>query len=133
LLEIVTGDINTLFAKADDHSRKRDREQEAIIQLQERLVDYPELLGYLHAYEQRKDIEAVSVYWLDKATVVWTHFPDRGKNLRALGVSSRAQIDQWYDNLIKKLKANSTIEPPQVVKDVLYNSYVRMRSELLDD
>lgn len=133
LLEIVTGDENTLFSKADDHSRKRTKEQEAIIQLQERLADYPELLGYLHDYEQRKDAEAVSVYWLDKATTVWTHFPDNGANLRALGIANRAQIDQWYENLLVKLKHNSALDPPQIIKDVLHNSYLRMRNELLED
>lgn len=133
LLELVKGDENTLFADDNTHANKLAREKVAIEHLNFKLKAYPHILQLLHDYETKIDKEAAVVYWVDKTANIWTHFPDNGKNLKELGMSSKRDIDIWYESVCRKLSKNCQRDVPVIIKDIMHESFLRMRNELISD
>lgn len=133
LLELITGDEPTLLHDEKAHAAKKKKEHEAVAIFEQQFGAYPEVLDDNLAYERLDCPEAALVYVLDKACTVWTHFFDSGENLKRLGVTNRAGIDKWYEELMKKIKGNVKAEPPQIAWQILDESFARMRHELLGD
>lgn len=130
LLEIITGDEDTLLSSASELRAKHRREQAAWKDLEARLKVYPALLNDLRAYEMLDTPEAATVYILDKSCTIWTHFWDEGKSLRSRGPKTRAEIDMWHDTQMHKLHARLKTMPPQIILDIFSESHTKMREEL---
>lgn len=133
LLELITGDESTLHHTHEDHMAKKDREAAATVEFNEMFTNYPAITEDLELYERLDTPEATFVYVLDKACTVWTHFFDNATNLRALGIHSRGDIDQWYERLQQKIARNTRCTPPAICTEILDQSFLRMRNDLLDD
>ena len=132
LLEIITGDEDTLVMSPDQLKAKHRREVHATDELHSRLAEYAPLLEQLADYEKLDTAEAATVYTLDKACTIWTSFWDTGANLRPRGVKTQADIDSWYNIQQGKLSKRLKVTPPPVVLELFENSYKKMREELFD-
>jgi putative hydrolase of HD superfamily len=132
LLEIITGDEDTLRLTHAQLTEKHTREAEAMATLQRRFEQYPALLELLGNYEALDTPEAATVYVLDKTCTIWTHFWDAGANLHDRGVRTRAGIDTWYRTQQKKLDVRLKVQPPTVILTIFESSYKKMRKELFD-
>lgn len=130
LLEIVTGDEDTLMLNHRELSAKHDRELAAAKELEQRLESYPALLRTLSDYEKLDTPEAATVYVLDKACTIWTHFWDEGKSLHSRGAKTRKDIDRWHNTQMEKLHKRLKVMPPQVILDIFEDSHKKMREEL---
>lgn len=133
LLELITGDEPTLHHDHQAHLAKKQRELEATAIFKEQFKNFPEIIHDIEIYERLDRPESAFVYVLDKACTVWTHFPDNGANLLDLGINTRADIDEWYKRLQAKIDHNLNCEPPRIARDILDQSFKRMRAELLND
>lgn len=130
LLEIITGDQDTLHLTQAQLQDKHLREKSAMQELEKRLQDYPALLVVLRQYEKLDTPESASVYVLDKACTIWTHFWDRGASLHARGITQQADIDVWYETQQRKLHDRLKSQPPAAILDIFERSYQKMRTEL---
>ena len=133
LLELITGDESTLHHTHEEHAAKKAREEAAAKDFAVMFAGYPTITDDLVQYERLDTPEAAFVYVLDKACTVWTHFFDAGTNLRELGILRRTDIDAWYERLQKKIAHNLQCEPPKIAYEILEQSFVRMRTDLLED
>lgn len=132
LLEIITGDEDTLLLDEAALQAKHQRETIAMRELEKRLQDYPALLTALREYEKLDTPEAATVYVLDKACTIWPHFWDKGKSLHTRGARTRVEIDTWHETQQQKLKGRLKTMPPQVILDIFEASHVKMREELFE-
>lgn len=132
LVEIITGDEDTLSLNHQQLLAKHERELVAWKELQLRLADYPSLLSALKEYEGLDTPEAATVYVLDKACTIWTHFWDEGDNLHHRGAKTRADIDRWHVTQMEKLHKRLHTLPPQIILDIFTDSHKKMRKELFD-
>jgi 5'-deoxynucleotidase YfbR-like HD superfamily hydrolase len=130
LLEIVTGDEDTLRMTTAQLEAKKARETAAVAVFEEKFSDYPRLSAALHEYERLDTPEAATIYVLDKACTMWTHFHDSGDNLRGRGVHTRADIAKWHRTQKDKMSARLMALPPPQILDVYEASYEKMVSEL---
>lgn len=82
LVEVYAGD--TFFYLQDLHAQeqKRQAEERAAQQLQERFPNHAELHAVIHRYEDRADAEACFIYALDKILPVLNIFLDGGRTWR---------------------------------------------------
>ena len=64
-------------------------------------------------------------------TTIPTHFYDNGKNLRALGITNRSDIKQWYERTLNKLGKHKQAHTSAV--QILEMAYIKMHDELLDN
>lgn len=131
LPEMITGDMATLTASADELKQKANRDADALERVAEIFAAYPQIVHALRDYEAGEDDEALFVYWIDKMITIPGHFFDNGANLWRLGVHNRQEIDEWYDRIRAKLHARPGHPHPSAVK-VLELAYRKMRDELLD-
>jgi 5'-deoxynucleotidase YfbR-like HD superfamily hydrolase len=131
LLEVVTGDENTLHYDATAHKRKQQREEKAEREFDELFRRYPALKTALRDYERLDTPEAAAVFVLDKACTTWTHHHDKGASLRQLEVTNRAEVIAWADRVRTKLQLRLKVMPPQTVLDVCEDSFIQLQ-ELYD-
>ncbi len=132
LLEIITGDEDTLSLNHQQLSAKHKRELAAWKELELRLANYPALLSTLKEYERLDTSEAATVYVLDKACTIWTHFWDNGDSLHSRGAKTRDDIDRWHATQMEKLHKRLHVMPPQVILDIFTDSHEKMRKELFE-
>lgn len=123
LLEIVTGDENTLHYTPEQHAAKQAKEEAAIKDFDKLFAAYPELRQAMHDYEKLDTPEAATVYVLDKACTTWTHHPDKGANARELHVTTKADVHAWSRRTREKFYARLKVMPPQAVLDVYEASF----------
>lgn len=131
LPELVTGDTNTLLATSKDLALKSQQDKAASAKVKMIFKNAPSILNAVEAYESKEDEESLFVYWIDKMTTIPTHFYDNGKNLRALGITNRSDIKQWYKRTLNKLNKHGRAHTSAV--QVLEMTYIKMHNELLED
>jgi 5'-deoxynucleotidase YfbR-like HD superfamily hydrolase len=131
LPELVTGDVNTLLATTEALSLKDQHDRAASAKVRKLFKNAPSILNAIEAYESKEDEESLFVYWIDKMTTIPTHFYDNGENLKALGITNRADIQLWYERTLNKLGKHKRAHPSAV--QILEMTYIKMRDELLDD
>ncbi|HEX6258332.1 MAG TPA: HD domain-containing protein [Candidatus Saccharimonadales bacterium] len=132
LTELVTGDMSTLNATADQLKEKARRDEAALEDTLRLFADYPHIAAAVEAYELKADEESVFVYWLDKMITIPTHFFDDGANLRANGVATREAIAHWYEKLQEKL-ARLDRRPHAAASEILEQTYKKMHDELFTE
>ncbi len=131
LPELVTGDMNTLTATAEQLEQKAKAESEMLEQAEAMLAIAPNVLTAVKAYEAKSSDEAMFVYWLDKMITIPTHFYDNGENLRKLGIANRADIQAWYERTLTKLR-KSPRDPHASAVSIMELAYRKMHDELLN-
>lgn len=129
LLEIITGDKDTLHLDEEGLKAKHKEEQAAMVKLRERLSDHPALLAVLEDYERLDSAEAATVYVLDKCSTTWTHFWDEGADIRSK-MSKPIELDAHHNRQIAKIHARLRVEPPQVIYDIYEASHTKMKDDL---
>lgn len=123
LLEIVTGDEDTLHFTPDQHAAKYAREQAAELQFDELFADYPELRNALREYDKLDSPEAATVFVLDKACTTWTHHPDKTTYARQRGINTRADVRAWANRQRTKITDRLQVQPPQKIFDIYDQSF----------
>lgn len=131
LPELVTGDINTLLANPEALALKSQQDRAASAKVREVFKNAPSILQAIEAYELKEDEESLFVYWIDKMATIPTHFYDNGKNLRALGITNRSDIQQWYERTLSKLSKHKQAHTSAV--QILEMTYIKMHDELLSN
>lgn len=132
LLEIVTGDEDTLHASAEQLAAKKRRELVAMEEFEELFEDYPELLSALHEYEKLDTPEAATVFVLDKACTTWTHHHDNGRHARAKGVGTKEAARKWADGKREASKQRLNCQPPDRIFEIYEESFKALE-DMLDD
>lgn len=129
LLEIITGDEDTLHYTPEQHEAKQARETEAIAEFDKRFANYPELKSAMHEYERLDTLEAVSVFVLDKACTTWTwlHHPDLEEHSAVRGIKSKADIENWMSRQQKKFANRLKVQPPAAIMKVYTESFNAMK------
>jgi len=124
LLEIVTGDEDTLHYTAEQMRLKQEKEHAAVDEFGRVFAGYPMLREAVEEYERLDTPEAVSVFILDKACTTWTHFPDNAEHARnERGLETRQDIEEWGERMRTKIKSRVKVEPPQAIMDVYEASF----------
>jgi 5'-deoxynucleotidase YfbR-like HD superfamily hydrolase len=126
LLEIITGDEDTLHYDAEAHKAKQRREEKALREFDELFQRYPALKQAMYDYDQLDTQEAATIFVLDKACTAWTHHHDKGANLRRRDVVTRADVASWANRVHVKLQSRLKVMPPQPVLDLLDDSFARL-------
>ncbi len=128
LLEIITGDEDTLHATAADFHAKRQREEAAIREFDEVFQSYPELKDAMYEYEKLDTVEAATVYVLDKACTTWTHHADKGAYAKIdRGIMTKAQVDAWAERQRKRFEKHLNIQPPAQVMAIFESSFEALK------
>jgi 5'-deoxynucleotidase YfbR-like HD superfamily hydrolase len=130
LSELVTGDVNTLMATADELEEKRQRDLVATKEVVEQLTFAPHIAKALQAYEDKEDEESLFIYWLDKVVTIPMHFHDKGATLRTFGITTKQDARDWYERVYAKLSHEKGLGHESVVK-LLEIAHDRLRDELL--
>lgn len=129
LLEIITGDEDTLHYTPEQHIAKQARESEAVHEFNELFADYPELKKAMHDYEKLDTPEAATVFVLDKACTTWTwlHHPDMKSHAVVRGINTKADVEAWMNRQRKKFAARLKVEPPRAVMNIYETSFNAMK------
>jgi len=131
LPELVTGDINTLTSTPEALALKFQQDKDAVKKVKGVFKNAPSIFDAIKAYELKEDEESLFVYWIDKMTTIPTHFYDNGKNLRALGIANRSDIEGWYERTLNKLDKHKRAHTSAV--QILELTYLKMHDELLNE
>jgi len=128
LLEIVTGDEDTLRYDAAALAAKRQREMEAIPEFNKLFEAYPSLKQAMHEYDRLDTPEAAIIFVLDKACTTWTHFHDQGKHARENRKLTKSQdIEDWADRQRTKMTARLKTQPPKAILDIYEDSFKALK------
>lgn len=130
LPELVTGDTNTLTATPEALVLKSRQDEAASDKVRDVFKHAPSILNAIESYELKDDDESLFVYWIDKMATIPTHFYDNGKNLHALGIANRSDIQGWYERTLNKLGKHGRAHTSAV--QILELTYRKMHDELLD-
>ncbi len=130
LSELVTGDMNTLVATAEELAEKKRRDAIATKEMIARLDFAPHIADALKAYEEKNDHESLFIYWLDKAVTLPTHFHDNGAHLKGFGIVTKQDAIDWYNRVFDKLSQEKGLPHESVVK-LLELAHQKLRDELL--
>lgn len=133
LLEIITGDEPTLMLDDAGLAAKYERERLAEQEFKELLHDYPDILEAYDSYERLDTVEAATVFVLDKTCSIWNHFHNDGDTLFENGVTSKSDIDMWYEITRNKIIKRLRKEPPEAVYKLFEDSFQKMRKEIVRD
>lgn len=131
LMEIVTGDEDTLHATPESLQQKLEREKAAWPEFLSVLSKYPVLISELEEYEKLDSPEAATIFILDKASTTWTHFWDRGSYLRGPRmIQSRQDLQKWHDTQLEKIEERLQVKAPKIIYEIYEQSFEKMRDEL---
>jgi putative hydrolase of HD superfamily len=86
---------------------KIDREAEALAQIKEDWIDFPELGQNIHDYEQRTDEESKFIYALDKVMPLIMIYIGEGKTWKKLNIT----LPQLHNQKIPKVSVSPEIAP----------------------
>ena len=131
LLEIITGDQDTLHLSAEELEEKRLLEERSWDEFATRFEKYPYIVDMLRQYERLDTQEAATVFLLDKACTTWTHFPDHGAYLPTRKIIRTEDVDMWHDKQWHKFLTRVKVHPPQPIIDIYHASFDKMKAELL--
>lgn len=127
LLEIITGDEDTLHYDAAALKAKQRREEEALREFDVIFQRYPALKQALYAYERLDTAEAATVFVLDKACTTWAHHHNKAENLRQRNMATRAEVAAWADRQRIKIESRLKVMPPKSVLDLYEESAVALQ------
>ena len=88
LVEVKTGDTNTIGITAEGRIEKAARESSALTELRAELAAFPWIVHTLDRYEAQVEPEARWVRYIDKVLPKLTHALNRGATLRLMGKSA---------------------------------------------
>lgn len=128
LLEIVTGDENTLHYTPEQHAAKYKKEQEALIEFDTMFAKYPELKQAMYDYERLDTSEAAAIFVLDKACTTWTHHPHNAEYARKNNIHTKKDVEAWADRQRDKFEKRLKIRPPQKIFDIYEQSFEALRN-----
>jgi putative hydrolase of HD superfamily len=112
IVEVHAGDTY-VFADQELIDSKPVREAAALKQLQDEWPDFPELIGTIHAYEQKSTEEAKFVYALDKIMPVFVIYMNEGHTWKLEGLT----VERLHAAKKDKVKLSKDI---QAYYDKLY-------------
>lgn len=131
LLEIITGDKDTLHLDEAGLKAKHKEERAAMVKLRSKLSSHPALLSTLESYERLNSAESATVYVLDKCSTTWTHFWDEGADIRSK-MSKPIELDAHHNRQLAKIHERLHAEPPQVIYDIYEACHDKMCEELFE-
>ncbi len=79
LVEVYAGDTYVFSQDAEHLNSKIQREEEALLQIQQHFQEFPEMLVMMEKYEHKNDRESLFVYALDKILPVMNIYLDNGR------------------------------------------------------
>lgn len=132
LLEIITGDEDTLYATPEQLAAKRAREKEVEKEFDILFANYPELKGALYEYEKLDTPEAATVFVLDKACTTWTHHADNGSHARTKGLHKKEHIEKWAKSKREAFERRLNVKPPERILEIYEESFEALKG-LYDD
>lgn len=129
LLEIVTGDVDTLHFTAEQHASKFEQEQAAFKEFEALFADYPDIKQALHEYEKLDTPEAATVFVLDKACTTWTHHADKALYAKQVrGLHRKSDIDAWSERQRRKFEQRLTVPPPEAILKLYDDSFAELKA-----
>lgn len=131
LLEIITGDVDTLMASSEELAAKHEREMNALQQFDELFAAYPSLKKAFDEYERLDTAEAATVYVLDKACTTWTHHHDKADYARQKGITTAEHAEAWAQRKLATFMTRLKAEPPKRILEIYEESFEAMK-ELYD-
>lgn len=133
LLEIITGDDNTLHFVDEQLRDKQRREKKALKEFDTLFAKYPEIKNAMYEYDKLDTLEAATVFVLDKACTAWTHHADNGEHARTnMSLNTRADIKKWADVKRDAIKKRLKVAPPAGIME-MYEDSVKALLELYND
>lgn len=123
LLEIITGDENTLHYTPKQHAEKHAREQKALKRFNELFAEYPDLRNAMYEYEKLDTPEAAAVFVLDKACTTWTHHIHNAQYARSNNVCTKADVGSWSERQREKFNSRLKIMPPKRILEIYTESF----------
>lgn len=128
LLEIITGDEDTLHYNPSELEAKRRREEQALHEFDRVFERYPVLKQAMYDYDKLDTPEAATIFVLDKACTTWTHFSDKAEYAKvARNLRSKQDITDWEQRQLAKIKLRLVVMPPAVIMDVYAESFRALR------
>jgi 5'-deoxynucleotidase YfbR-like HD superfamily hydrolase len=132
LLEIITGDEDTLHLTAAELQAKHDREKEALKDFDKLFADYPLLRDAMYDYDRLDTPEAATVFVLDKACTTWTHIHDQANHAKTKrNITTSQQVEDWAERQRQKIAKRLKVQPPKAILDIYEESFLKLR-ELFD-
>lgn len=128
LLEILTGDVDTLHFTAQQHIAKRQAEDRAMAEFDKVFAIYPELMQALYDYEKLDTPEAATVFVLDKACTTWTHHWDKAQYARERNIRTKADVAAWAERQRDKFQHRLKVMPPQKIIDIYEASFLELQN-----
>ncbi len=134
LLEIITGDDDTLHFTAEQHAAKQANEEMALKEFDEIFAKYPELKNAMHEYDGLDTPEAATIFVLDKACTVWTwiHHNDIEFHKVNRNITTKADVDSWADRQTQKFAKRLKVQPPKAVISVFEESFEALKKHFAD-
>lgn len=129
LLEVITGDDDTLHFTAEQHAAKQAKEQEAIKEFDDVFVKYPQLQEALHEYDRLDTPEAATIFVLDKACTTWTwiHHNDLERHKINRSITTKADVDLWSDRQTQKFANRLNAQPPERILSIYQESFEELK------
>jgi 5'-deoxynucleotidase YfbR-like HD superfamily hydrolase len=128
LLEIITGDEDTLHLDAEALAAKHAREQAALKDFDKLFAGYPLLKDAMYEYDKLDTPEAATVFVLDKACTTWTHMHDRAQYVKTQrDITSQQHVEAWAERQRQKMQKRLKVMPPQAILDVFEESFVALK------
>ncbi len=130
LLEIVTGDDDTLHFTAEQHASKQAKEQEALKEFDDIFAKYPQLKQAMHDYERLDTPEAATIFVLDKACTTWTwiHHNDLESHKTNRHVTTIEDVELWSERQTQKFAKRLKVQPPQQILDIYTDSFEELKN-----
>lgn len=130
LLEIITGDQDTLHFTVEQHAAKQAKEQAALKEFDSVFAKYPDLRSAMYEYEKLDTPEAATVFVLDKACTTWTwvHHPDHINHTQKRGIAGRKDVEAWAGRMRDKIESRLQVQPPQKVLNLYEESFEALRN-----
>lgn len=132
LLEIVTGDDETLHFTSEQHDAKFLKEREAVGEFNALFERYPELRDGMHGYEMLDTPEAAAVFVLDKACTTWTYRSQGVVYAKEKSLHSKPDVDRWAAHTRAKFDKRLQCHPPAAIMEIFEASYQSLRDLVKD-
>ncbi len=118
ILEVYSGDVNTLGAPEEQLAAKNDKEHQSLLRIKAEIGQrYPRLIQMINDYENLADDEAKFVKTFDKLDPGFTHLYSDGRVItERIGITSEGQYHESVDAITQRML-----------------SYARNFPQLLDD
>lgn len=123
LIEIITGDENTLHFTPEQFTAKQELEKASSVEFDKVFDYYPELRAAMYDYEKLDSPEAAAIFVLDKACTTWTHHPYRKEYAEQMKILKKSDVRAWRDRQYDKVSQRLKVQPPQIIWEVFEQSF----------